>query len=215
MWFVTLKFWRPHVTQWKTETSWNFHKCHWPQAFLCLQLYHGYEICGLEHLPKDGPALIIYYHGAIPIDMYYFVARVQLKLDRLIYTVGDRFLFKLPGWKIIAQALKVSPGTVKSCTETLNRGNLLAISPGGVYEAQFGNSNYELLWQNRMGFAKVAIESKAPIIPMFTENLREGFRNIGIARRFFIKLWVPKLLMKSKHSKIQADKLLFWLILKF
>lgn len=152
------------------------------------KLYHGYEIRGIEHLPTNGPALIIYYHGAIPIDMYYFVAKIYLKLDRLIYTVGDRFLFKLPGWKIIAQALKVSPGTVKSCTDTLNRGNILAISPGGVYEAQFGNNYYELLWQNRLGFAKVAIESKAPVIPMFTENLREGFRNIGIARRFFITL---------------------------
>lgn len=152
-------------------------------------LYHGYEICGLEHLPKNGNALLIYYHGAIPIDMYYFVARVYLKFDRLIYTVGDRFLFKfVPGWKIIAQALKVSPGTVKSCTETLNRGNILAISPGGVYEAQFGNNYYELLWQQRMGFAKVAIESKAPIIPMFTENLREGFRNIGLGRSFFTKM---------------------------
>lgn len=82
----------------------------------------------------------------------------------------------------------MSPGTVKSCTETLNRGNLLAISPGGVYEAQFGNNYYELLWQHRLGFAKVAIESKVPIIPMFTENVREGFRNVGIGRRFFITL---------------------------
>lgn len=64
-------------------------------------LYHGYEICGLEHLPKDSNGLIIYYHGAIPIDMYYFVARIYLKYDRLIYTVGDRFLFKLPGWKVM------------------------------------------------------------------------------------------------------------------
>jgi 1-acyl-sn-glycerol-3-phosphate acyltransferase len=152
-------------------------------------IYHGYEICGLEHLPKDSNGLVIYYHGAIPIDMYYFVAKVYLKYDRLIYTVGDRFLFKLPGWNIIAQALKVSPGTVKSCTETLNNGNLLAISPGGVYEAQFGNNCYELLWQQRLGFAKVALESKAPVIPMFTENLREGFRNIGLGRSFFIKLY--------------------------
>lgn len=67
------------------------------------RLYHGYEIKGLENLPKDGKGLIIYYHGAIPIDMYYFVASIYLKYDRLIYTVGDRFLFKLPGWKIIAQ----------------------------------------------------------------------------------------------------------------
>lgn len=152
------------------------------------RLYHGYEIKGLENLPKDGLGLIIYYHGAIPIDMYYFVASIYLKYDRLIYTVGDRFLFKLPGWKIIAEALKVSPGTIKSCTETLKNGNLLAISPGGVYEAQFGNNYYELLWQQRLGFAKVAIDSKAPIIPMFTENIREGFRNMGIGRRFFIKL---------------------------
>lgn len=121
--------------------------------------------------------------------MYYFVAKIYLEYDRLIYTVGDRFLFKfVPGWKIIAQALKVSAGTVKSCTETLNRGNLLAISPGGVYEAQFGNNYYELMWQKRLGFAKVAIESKAPIIPMFTENIREGFRNVGFGQRFFATL---------------------------
>jgi hypothetical protein len=86
-------------------------------------LYHGYEVLGLENLPKDGPGLIIYYHGAIPIDMYYFVAKMYLKYDRLIYTVGDRFLFNyVPGWTIIAQALKVSPGTVKSCVDTLKKG---------------------------------------------------------------------------------------------
>jgi 1-acyl-sn-glycerol-3-phosphate acyltransferase len=61
------------------------------------RFWHGYEVCGMENLPKDGPALIIYYHGAIPIDMYYLVARVYLERNQLIYTVGDRFLSKLPG----------------------------------------------------------------------------------------------------------------------
>lgn len=58
-----------------------------------------------------------------------------------------------------------------------------------MYEAQFGNNNYELLWKNRIGFAKVAIEAKTSIIPMFTENLREGFRSVGFMRRLFIKLY--------------------------
>lgn len=57
--------------------------------------------------------------------------------------------------------MKVFPGTVPICANILKEGNLLAISPGGVYEAQFGNSNYELLWRNRYGFAKVAIEAQA------------------------------------------------------
>lgn len=152
-------------------------------------IYHGYEVIGMEHLPVEGPALIVYYHGAIPIDMYYFVARVCLERDRLIHTVADRFLFKLPGWGIISEAMKVIPGTVQTCANILKEGNLLAISPGGVYEAQFGNNNYELLWRNRVGFAKVAIEAKVPIIPMFTENLREAFRSVGFMRRWFLKLY--------------------------
>lgn len=60
-------------------------------------IYHGYEVVGMENIPIEGPALIVYYHGAIPIDMYYLVARVCLERDRLVHTVGDRFLFKLPG----------------------------------------------------------------------------------------------------------------------
>jgi len=38
---------------------------------------------------------------------------------------------------------------------------LLAIAPGGVYEAQLGDNAYELLWRQRTGFAKVAIEAQA------------------------------------------------------
>lgn len=30
----------------------------------------------------------------------------------------------------------------------------------GVYEAQFGNSNYPLLWKSRVGFARVALDAK-------------------------------------------------------
>jgi 1-acyl-sn-glycerol-3-phosphate acyltransferase len=57
----------------------------------------GYEINGLENLPSDRPALIIYYHGAIPIDIYYFIAKTLILKNRLIHTVADNFLFNIPG----------------------------------------------------------------------------------------------------------------------
>jgi hypothetical protein len=37
---------------------------------------------------------------------------------------------------------------------------LLAISPGGVREMLFSDSNYNLIWNKRKGFAKIAIEAK-------------------------------------------------------
>ena len=36
------------------------------------------------------------------------------------------------------------------------------------------NTSYSVLWQKRTGFAKVSLATMAPIIPMFTENIREA-----------------------------------------
>lgn len=57
----------------------------------------GYEIHGLEKIPDEGPALIVYYHGAIPIDYYYFLANVIIQKGRTCHSVADHFLFKVPG----------------------------------------------------------------------------------------------------------------------
>ncbi|XP_041975715.1 transmembrane protein 68 isoform X2 [Aricia agestis] len=144
-------------------------------------LWHGYEIRGLEHLPA-GPFLVIYYHGALPVDMYYFIARMLLARSTHVHTVADRFLFRIPGWAALLDALCVIPGTVAECAGVLRAGHPLAIAPGGVYEAQFGDHNYKLFWKSRYGFAKVALEAKVPIVPMFTQNVREAFRTVGWLR---------------------------------
>lgn len=53
-------------------------------------------------------------------------------------------------------------------------GEYLGIAPGGAFESLFGDSNYPVLWGQRAGFAKVAIKANKPIIPVFTENIREN-----------------------------------------
>lgn len=90
---------------------------------------------------------------------------------------------------MIAEAIGISQGSHESCTKVLKEGNLLMISPGGTYEGQFSSPYYEILWRNRIGFAKVAIEAKTPIIPMFTENIRESFRILNFGESFFKKLY--------------------------
>lgn len=57
----------------------------------------GHSIVGLERLPDRGPAMIIYYHGALPIDFYYLMSRCILEKQRNLHAVGDNFLFKIPG----------------------------------------------------------------------------------------------------------------------
>jgi len=137
-------------------------------------IWHGYEVVGLGSLPANG--LIVYYHGAIPVDAYYLVARAIIREGRHIHCVGDRFLQRIPGWQSILDVFQVSPSSVEQCVKTVQAGNLVAISPGGVREAQFSDHSYPLMWGNRAGFAKVALRAKCPVVPMYTRNVREAFR---------------------------------------
>uniref|UniRef100_UPI00398F3000 DGAT1/2-independent enzyme synthesizing storage lipids isoform X1 n=1 Tax=Pristiophorus japonicus TaxID=55135 RepID=UPI00398F3000 len=142
-------------------------------------IWHGYEVHGLEKIPNAGPALIVYYHGAIPVDYYYFLAKVIIQKGRTCHSVADHFLFKLPGFKLLLEVFSVMHGPQEECVKALKNGHLLAISPGGVREALFSDETYNLFWSGRKGFAQVAIDAQVPIIPMFTRNIREGFRTFG------------------------------------
>lgn len=147
-------------------------------------LWHGYELRGLENLPTEGPGLIIAYHGTLPLDLYYVIAKGILYTKRTIHLVGDKFVFKIPGWGKMCKVFCITPGTVDDCIANLAQGNLLIIAPGGVREALFSNPvTYEIMWGRRLGFAKVVLGANVPVIPMFTENCREAFRTPRWCRR--------------------------------
>ncbi|NXH21979.1 TMM68 protein, partial [Bucco capensis] len=142
------------------------------------RIWHGYELHGTENLP-DGPGLIVFYHGATPADYVYFMARLLIEKKRYCHTVADHFVFRLPGFKILIEAHGFMHGPKEECVRALKNGSLLAIAPGGVREALFSDEMYTIIWGNRKGFAQVAIDAKVPIIPMFTQNVREGIRTLG------------------------------------
>ncbi|KAI1713940.1 acyltransferase domain-containing protein [Ditylenchus destructor] len=149
-------------------------------------LWHGYEIDGLEHIPDEGPALLVAYHGTLPLDLYYIIAKGILYKKRTIHCVGDKFVFKMPGWGKICKVFCITPGTIEDCVATLNEGHLLIIAPGGVREALFSSSaTYQIMWGKRLGFAKVVLGANVPAIPIFTENCRDAFRTPRWGRKIF------------------------------
>jgi len=131
-------------------------------------VWHGYEIVGLENIPESGPALLI----------YYLVANIYLIKKRNIRNLMDKFAFKIPGLSQLFRFWGSFPGPRKEVVQLLKDGELVSIAPGGVREACF-SSNYNLVWEKRLGFAKAAIEANVPILPIFTENCRQAFNMIG------------------------------------
>ena len=81
-----------------------------------------------------------------------------------------------------SQAFGCRATTRQGCTKLLRLGKLVGVAPGGGFEAQLGTSDYQVMWKKRSGFAAVAFEAGVPIIPIFTENIREAFVNMQTGR---------------------------------
>ncbi|XP_013789006.2 transmembrane protein 68-like [Limulus polyphemus] len=99
------------------------------------------------------------------------------------------FMLNLLGWGLLMEVFHVFTGSVQTCAQVVREGHLVAIAPGGVLEAQFSDENYNLLWGRRTGFAKVALQTQCPVIPVFTKNVREAFRSISVGRSLLRKLY--------------------------
>nr|XP_028594369.1 transmembrane protein 68-like [Podarcis muralis] len=144
------------------------------------KIWHGYEVIGLEHLPK-GPGIVIFHHSIWLRGYCFFVCKAYEEKGRLCHSVIDHFLYKLPGPKMFCDVLFLRDFKKSECVEILKKGHLLGVAPGGGREANFSN-DYSLIWGNHTGFAQLALEAKVPIIPIFTQNDSEAFRTFGKIR---------------------------------
>ncbi|XP_033009940.1 transmembrane protein 68-like [Lacerta agilis] len=151
------------------------------------KIWHGHEIVGMEHLPK-GPGIVILHHPIIVAGYAFFVAKFYKETGRLFHTVIHHALYRVPGLNMFWDVIFLRDFKKAECVEILKKGHLLGITPGGALEANFSN-DYTLMWNNRTGFARLALEAKVPIIPIFTQNSCEAYRTFGKTR---LTKWLQK-----------------------
>lgn len=153
------------------------------------EFYNKYEIKGVENIPEGG-ALIVMYHGLVPLDLWYFGLKVYLLTGRLPAALVDRWLTKTPGLAWLTKSVGAVSADFEIALKFLKEGNLVGVAPGGVREAISGSANnYKLIWGKRQGFAKLAIEAGVPIIPGFTQNVEGLYKAPFAGHAFFQNLY--------------------------
>jgi len=136
--------------------------------------YYDHEIKGLEKIPSNSSAILVWYHGVVPIDYIALVSQLYLRDGRMVHSVVDRFLPSIPGWDLLERDLKLTAAGKGYLVDLLENGEIMGVAVGGAREALF-DWDYSVDWGTRNGFSKVALLTGAPVIPIFTENIREAF----------------------------------------
>ncbi|MEU0544464.1 lysophospholipid acyltransferase family protein [Nocardia sp. NPDC005978] len=123
---------------------------------------------GLENFPIEGPVLLVGNHTlAGGTDAPLLAHEILVKHNRLVRGLAENVLIDVPVLRDALHHLGIVRGNRHNCTTLLREGEAVAVFPGGGREAMRGKGQkYKLLWEGRTGFAQMAIETGAPIVPI-------------------------------------------------
>lgn len=124
---------------------------------------------GLENLPRDGRFLLVGNHTtagwAEIVLIPYFVHR---ELGVRVRGLATRQLADMRGiGRDVMEAAGAVVGDPETGAELMRQGETVLVFPGGGRDMlKFKGEEYQLLWQGRSGFARLAIAHDYPIVPV-------------------------------------------------
>ena len=153
------------------------------------------EATGLEHVPGTGRALLVANHaGTLPYDsaMVMHAVRRDHPSRRDVRPRIEDAVFHLPWLGPLMQRI----GGVRACPENaerlLSKDELVAVFPEGVKGmGKLWRDRYRLQRFGRGGFVKLALRSRAPIIPVAVVGAEEALPMLGKVTWFARNMGLP------------------------
>jgi 1-acyl-sn-glycerol-3-phosphate acyltransferase len=135
------------------------------------------RVSGLENLPADRPALLAGNHTTLAVlDSPLLLLGLFEARGVFPRTVGDHLHFRLPAWRTLVERFGVVDGTPDNIRALMRAGEWIVVFPGGAREVfKQRGEKYTLLWGERVGFARLAIESGYPIVPFSLVGAEDAY----------------------------------------
>ena len=166
---------------------------------------------GAQHVPTDGPAILASNHLSYADWLF-----MPLTLNRKVTFVAKAEYFNTPGIKgwfqkkffsgagqvpIDRSGANAAEGALKSALKVLASGNLFGIYPEGT------RSHDGKLYRGKTGVARLALESKAPVIPcavVGTDVVAPPGKKFGSFTRPIVRFGEP--LDFSRYEGLENDR---------
>ncbi len=132
---------------------------------------------GLDKRDLSKPALWVGNHTLYGLfDVPLLVEYLYREQGVFVRGLGDRAHFAVPGWSQLLVKAGMLLGTPQNCAALMQSGQHVLVFPGGGREVmRRKGEDYQLIWKNRSGFARLAIEHGYDIIPFGALGADENF----------------------------------------
>jgi len=164
------------------------------------------ETAGVEHLPLDGPVVIACNH-VTNFDVF----PMQFSLPRPIFFMAKAELFKLAIMDVVLRNLGAFPvyrgekdaWAMRHAHKVLEQEHLLGMFPEGTRNKGRG------LGLAKTGTARLAIDTKSPIVPMVITGTDRFFKHFPRRTRVTVRLLPPLQPAPGETPLALTDRLMF------
>jgi len=132
------------------------------------------KLYGAERLPADG-ALLVGNHTIYGfLDLPFMMAEVWKQRRLAIRGLGEHAHYAVPIWRDLLTVGGMVRGTRDNVRALMGARQTILVFPGGAREVnKRRGQQYQLLWRERIGFARLAIEQGYPIVPFAAVGAEE------------------------------------------
>jgi 1-acyl-sn-glycerol-3-phosphate acyltransferase len=132
---------------------------------------------GAEHVPRNRPVLVVANHTLMGVlDVPLLVLGLYDRRGVFLRSLGDHLHFRVPLWRDLLTRFGTVDGTRDNCHALMRAGESILVFPGGGREVfKHKGEQYRLIWKNRIGFARLAIEHGYPIVPLAAVGAEECY----------------------------------------
>ena len=121
---------------------------------------------GIGTLPDDGSLLVGNHTIYGFLDLPFMMAEVWKRRRIAVRSLGEHAHYAVPVWRDLLGACGMVRGTRDNVRALMRDRQTILVFPGGAREVnKRRGQQYQLLWGERMGFARLAIEHGYPIVP--------------------------------------------------
>jgi 1-acyl-sn-glycerol-3-phosphate acyltransferase len=132
---------------------------------------------GDERVPKEGPLLLVGNHTLFGVvDAPHLLVHFWKQHGAWPRTLGHHEHWSIPGWSELVTTYGVVDGTRENLAALFESSQRVMVFPGGSREAfKRKGEEYQLVWGDRLGFARMAIRHGVPILPFAALGADEVF----------------------------------------
>lgn len=176
-----------------------------------LASYHNHKMVGEENIPLEGPCLFALNHSLATYDIGIFQYKVYKKTGIYPRGFADNAFFKVPFVGKVAGKSGAIPGKHNVGEYLLGeKKDFIMVAPGGMREGlRPKNEKYQIKWDTRKGFVKLAIKTQSPIVLAACPAADDLYQvaDSKITKLVYNKLRLPMPFVKGRGKGLLPKKI--------